>query len=189
MATKYSETPLPPHNADAHPWPTYRSGGHHYPVSLYLVPGIQAPDLVHGDGTFYCDITNTHASLGPGIGTLFQRSFENLDDASAVSAAAMRMGQQAIRQRVLEQVIQETMHAQHTLLLALTALKADDLDRYVSLCNDADGLTCLLSTRTSWLAGIIAIAGGPEDPLLRRFARSPRTEASSASPRRKRRTR
>ena len=188
MAAAHSETTPPPHNADAPPWPTYRSGRHRYPVSLYLVPGIQAPDLVQGDGTFHCDITNTRTSLGPGIGTLFQRSFENLDDASAVSAAAMRMGHQAIRQCVLEQVIQETMHAQHTLLQALTALQTDDLDRYVSLCNAADGLTCLLSTRTSWLASIIAIAGGPEDPLVRRFARPTRTEAPSTSTRRKRRT-
>ena len=57
---------------------------------------------------------------------------------------------------------------QHALLQAQTALQADDFDRYVSLCNDADGLTCLLSQRTSWLTGIIAIMGGPEDPLLQR---------------------
>ncbi len=189
MAPVYSETPPPPHNADAPIWPTYQSGEQRHPVSLYLVPGLQAPGLLEADGMIRCDITNTREQLGPGVGTLFCESFADSDHTSAVSVAVMRMGQQAIRQHMLEHAIQETMRAQQILLQAMTALQADDLPRYVSLCHDAEGLTCLLSTRTGWLAGIIAIADGPEDPMLRRFARSPRTEASSASPRRKRRTR
>ena len=170
MATKNAETAPSPQMIAVPPWPTYHFGGRRHPVGMYLVPGIQAPNLVFGDGTIHCGITNTREALGPGVGTLFHKSFADLDSASPVSVAAMRMGQQTIRQRLLEQLIQETLQAQHTLRQALTALHADDLDRYVSLCNDADGMTCLLSMRTSWLTGIIAIMGGPEDPLLRRHS-------------------
>ncbi len=158
------------------PWPTYRFGGRDHPADLYLVPGIQAPNLVFSDGTIHCGIINTRKALAPGVGTLFHRSFADLDSASAVSAAAMRMGQLAIRKCMLEQLIQETVQVQYTLLQALTALQADNLDRYVSLCNDADGLTCLLAIRSSWLTGIIAIKGGPEDPLLRRHPQPTRAE-------------
>ena len=160
-----SPTLLPPTGAPPH-WPIYRCGSRCYPANIYVTPGIQAPDLLDGNGLIRCSITDAHEALGPGIGTLFHGSF---DHAHPVSAAVMGMGQQAIRQRVLEQLIQESMQAQHAMLLALTALKANDLDRYVSLCHDAEGLTCLLANRTSWLAGIMTIMGGPEDPLLRYY--------------------
>ncbi len=189
MAAIYSETSPPPHNADAPIWPTYQSGGRRHPVSLYLVPGLQAPGLLDGNDTIYCDITHTREPLGLGVGTLFYDSFTHTDSTAAVSTAAMRMGQQAIRQRILDHVIQETVRAQQILLQAVTALQADDLQRYVSLCHDAEGLTCLLSIRTGWLAGIIAIAGGPEDPLLKRYYRSPRTEVPKTDRQRTRRTR
>ena len=166
-------TALPAHAALPR-WPIYQIDGCYHSANLYLVPGIQAPRLVLGYGTISCGITNIREALGPGVGTLFHESFADLDNACAVSAAAMRMGHQAIRQHLLEQLIEETMHAHHILLQAMAALKADDLNRYVSLCHDAEGLICLLSIRTSWLAGIIAIMGGPEDPLLRRHSQSAR---------------
>ena len=181
MSAENSTPTPPPPKTDLPRWPIYHIDGCHHAASLYLVPGIQAPRLVFGDGTIVCGLTNVREALGPGVGTLFYESFADLDTAAPISAAAMRMGQQAIRQHVLEQLIEETMHAHHTLLQALTALKTDDLDRYVSLCHDAEVLTCLLSLRTSWLTGIIAIMGGPEDPLLRRFSRAARTNAPAAT--------
>jgi hypothetical protein len=175
MAAEDFETTPPPHNVGAPPWPTYHDGEQHHPVSLYLVPGIQAPDIVDGDGTFHCEITNRRETLGPGIGTLFYGSFDNTAQVAAVSAAVMRMDPQAIRRRLLEQAIQEALNAQQTLLQALTALQADDLDSYVSLCHDVEGQTCLLAHRTGCLAGIIAIVGGSKDPLLQRYAQLTRT--------------
>lgn len=109
MATEHPETLPPQQSTDAPPWPTYRRGGRHYSANIYLVPGIQAPNLVLGDGMIHCCITNKRVPLGPGVGTLFDGSFADTDNASPASAAAMRMGQQTIRQCVLEQLIQETM--------------------------------------------------------------------------------
>lgn len=174
MAAEHSETPPTPYNAGAPPWPTYRSGGHRYPVSLCLVPGIQAPDLVDAEGMIHCGITDIREPLGPGVGTLFVGSFDNQDEAVPVCASSMRMGQQAIRQVVLEHLIQESTQVQQMLLRALDALQAEDLDRYVEVCLEVEVRASLLSVRTEWLAGIIAIIGGPEDPLVRRGSRSGR---------------
>lgn len=189
MATEHSESTPPPHNVGAQPWPTYRSGGRRYPVNICLVPGIQAPDLLDADDMIHCGITGAREPLGPGVGTLFPGSFDGPDDAFPVSAAAMRMGQRAIRQALLERLAQEAMHAQQTLLRALAALQADDLDQYIRLCQEAEGMTCLLSVRASWLTGIMAIVGGPEDPLVRHLSRPTRTREQKVSVRRTRRTR
>jgi hypothetical protein len=153
-------------------WPVFQINGRARAANLYVVPGIQAPGLVNHDGTILCCITNKRVPVGLGIGTLFEGSFLSLDNTYAVSAAAMCMGQQAIRQHVLEQLIEETLHAHHALLQALAALKSDDLDRYISLAHDAESLASLLSIRTSWLTGIIAIMGGEADPMLRRLSKT-----------------
>lgn len=189
MATEHSESTPPPHNAGAQPWPTYRRGGRRHPVSICLVPGIQAPDLMDADDMIHCGITGAREPLGPGIGTLFQNSINEPDDAFPISATVMRMGQRAIRHALLERLVQEAKHAQQALLRALAALQADDLDQYVPLCLEAEGMTCLLSVRTSWLTGIMAIVGGPEDPLLRHLPQPTRTEKPKATGRRTRRTR
>jgi hypothetical protein len=157
-----------PEKSDNGPrWPMFQINSCHHAANLYLLPGIQAPGLIMQGGMITCCITNMSETVGPGVGTLFQESFDNPDHAHAVSAAAMRMDQQTLRLRVLERLIEETMRAHETLLQALAALKTEDIDRYVSLCHDAEIMANLLATRTSWLTGIIAIMGGPEDPLAR----------------------
>ena len=45
-------------------WPIYLIDGCHHAANLYLLPGIQAPDLVQSDGTISCSITNTREALG-----------------------------------------------------------------------------------------------------------------------------
>ena len=172
MADENPEHAQPSPKISTPKWPVYQINGRDRAANLYLVPGIQAPGLVNQDGTIRCCITNKNVPVGLGVGTLFEGSFLSLDNTYAVSAEAMRMSPQTIRQQVLEQLIEETMHAHHALLQALAALKSDDPDQYVSFGHDAESLASLLYIRTSWLTGIIAIMGGEEDPMLRRLSQN-----------------
>lgn len=167
MATRHSLPPNPPGNdrSDPPPWPTFSIGSRDVPAQVCIIPGHLAADLALADNTYYCGISEERLHMTPDLATLFFLSFRDLNP-TPIAPRIVALGAQGIRSMVCRRLLEDAAVVIDHLRYAVEALEGGRWEEYASASTLIDARLQGMAKRGSWLVGLMAIKGSPEDSYV-----------------------
>jgi hypothetical protein len=147
------------------PWPTFQVGAQPVPAQVCIVPGHLAEDLALRDNTYYCGVSDERLAVTPDLATLFVLSFSD-PNPTPLSPRVISLGARGIRLQACKRLLGDATVLISHLKYAVDTLESGGWGEFSTAAALIDGRLQGMAKRGSWLVGVMAIEGGPEDPYL-----------------------